>query len=32
MEIRFYNTLTSRAEVFQPVDSDCVRMYSAITS
>ena len=28
MEIRFYNTLTNRAEVFQPVDSDCVRMYS----
>jgi len=28
MEIRFYNTLTNRAEVFQPVESDCVRMYS----
>lgn len=28
MELRFYNTLTNSTEVFQPVDSDCVRMYS----
>lgn len=28
MEIRFYNTLSNSTEVFQPVDSDCVRMYS----
>ncbi len=28
MEIRFFNTLTGTSEVFQPVHSDCVRMYS----
>ena len=28
MDIRFYNTLTNSTEVFQPVESDCVRMYS----
>jgi cysteinyl-tRNA synthetase len=28
MEIRFYNTLTNSTEVFQPVEADCVRMYS----
>jgi cysteinyl-tRNA synthetase len=28
MEIRFYNTLTNSQEVFQPVATDCVRMYS----
>ena len=28
MDIRFYNTLTNSVEVFQPLDSDCVRMYS----
>lgn len=28
MEIRFYNTLTNSTEVFTPVESDCVRMYS----
>jgi len=28
MEIRFFNTLTGTTEVFQPVHSDCVRMYS----
>ena len=28
MDIRFYNTLTNRVEPFEPIDSDCVRMYS----
>ena len=28
MEIKFYNTLTNTTEIFQPVESDCVRMYS----
>ncbi len=28
MEIKFYNTLTNASETFQPVDTDCVRMYS----
>ena len=28
MELRFYNTLTNATEVFRPVHSDCVRMYS----
>lgn len=28
MEIRFYNTLTNSTQTFQPVESDCVRMYS----
>lgn len=28
MDIRFYNTLTNSTEVFQPAESDCVRMYS----
>jgi len=28
MEIRFYNTLTHSTETFQPVEADCVRMYS----
>lgn len=28
MDIRFYNTLTNTTETFQPVESDCVRMYS----
>jgi cysteinyl-tRNA synthetase len=28
MEIRFFNTLTRSTEVFQPVQPDCVRMYS----
>ena len=28
MEIKFYNTLTNATETFQPVESDCVRMYS----
>ncbi len=28
MDIKFYNTLTNTTETFQPVESDCVRMYS----
>ena len=28
MTIKFYNTLTNQLEDFQPIDSDCVRMYS----
>lgn len=28
MDIRFYNTLTNSVETFQPLESDCVRMYS----
>ncbi|MCH2210974.1 MAG: cysteine--tRNA ligase [Fuerstiella sp.] len=28
MGIRFYNTLTNSVESFEPVDSECVRMYS----
>lgn len=28
MTIQFYNTLTNQLEEFQPIDSDCVRMYS----
>jgi cysteinyl-tRNA synthetase len=28
MDIRFYNTLTNSLEVFEPLESDCVRMYS----
>lgn len=28
MSIRFYNTLSNSVEDFQPVESDCVRMYS----
>ncbi len=28
MDIRFYNTLTNSIETFQPVEADCVRMYS----
>ncbi len=28
MDIRFYNTLTNSVESFEPLESDCVRMYS----
>ena len=28
MDIRFHNTLTNSIEMFQPVETDCVRMYS----
>ncbi|MCA9060075.1 MAG: hypothetical protein KDA85_16320, partial [Planctomycetaceae bacterium] len=28
MDIRFYNTLTNQTELFTPVETDCVRMYS----
>ena len=28
MDIRFYNTLTNSVELFQPLENDCVRMYS----
>lgn len=28
MDIRFYNTLTNSVEAFEPLESDCVRMYS----
>lgn len=28
MDIRFYNTLTNSVEAFEPIESDCVRMYS----
>lgn len=28
MTIKFYNTLTNQLEDFQPIESDCVRMYS----
>jgi len=28
MDIRFYNTLTNSLETFEPIENDCVRMYS----